>query len=409
MRSPLPFLAGAVLAASAGAQQPAFTTPGMPASQALPPPAPPDPGSGQTDRFDAVFNPAFSFVVDAVADDLEVEGDAAEEGVGLELRILEFGAQAWVDPDAWAYFVAATDGESVAVEEAAIQYTGLGERASLRAGRFFVDFGKQMQTHVHELRTLERPLVLRTYLGEEVKGDGLQYDGWTPVGDTTAMRWSLAAFASLIPESELEDGEPEIDVADRKDAGDLNFTARLTAFTDVGTNGVLQAGASGRFIPDATAELNGGELGGLDSSVYGLDVTYAWTSDDALRVLTAGGEALWNTGDTALLVDDGGTPDDAADDALVGADDGAQFGWYAFVDWTWSREHSAGVQYGAADFGPDEDASEAEVYYTRRFSELHRLRFAVVAHETDADGGDSVRFAVQYTAAVGAHGHGLSW
>lgn len=414
MRAPFPAVACAALScaslsASAGAQQPAFTTPGMPGSQALPPPEPPAEDSGQTDRFDAVFNPAFSFVVDAVADHLDVEGDAQEEGVDLELRVLEFGAQSWVDPNAWAYFIAATDGESVAVEEAAVHYTGLGERTTLRAGRFFVDFGKQMQTHVHELRTTQRPLPLRAYLGEEVAADGLQYDGWTPVGDTTAMRWSLGVFASLVPESELEDGEPVVGVADRKDAEDLNFTARLTAFTDAGENGVLQAGASGRFIPDATAELNGGEIDGLDSSVFGLDVTYAWTSDDALRVLTAGGEFLLNSGDTVLLVDDGGTPGDGADDALLGSDDDAQTGWYAFVDWTWSRESSAGVQYGAAEIGPDADATEIELYYTRRFSEFHRLRFAGVAHETDAGEGDSLRFALQYTATVGAHGHGLSW
>lgn len=402
-----PLLPFCVLVPAAAAQQPAFTTPGMAQVPAVPRPES-TAESGQSDRFDAVFNPAFSFLVDAVADSLHPDDDEAEDGVGLEMRVLEIGAQAWVDPDAWAYFVGATDGESVAIEEAAVHYKGLGGNTTIRAGRFFVDFGKQMQTHVHELRTLERPFVLRAYLGEEVKGDGLQYDGWTGVGDATAVRWSIGAFASLIPESELEDGVPTIEVAERKDAGDLNFTARLTAFTDVGDEGVFQAGVSGRFIPDATAELNGSEVAGLDSAVYGIDLTYGWTSDDAQRVLTTGGEWLLNSGDTSALVDDAGT-DDPTDDTLTGFDDEAQTGWYAFVDWSWNRKHSVGVQYSAAEIGDGVDASEIELYYTRRFSEFHRLRFVGSSHDSDFEDGDALRFAIQYTVTVGAHGHGINW
>ncbi len=406
----LPLLAGLGLAAPTLAQQPAFTTPGMAQTPMISRPEQSESASasGQSDRFDSVFNPAFSFIVDAVADSLHADDPAVEDGLGLEMRVLEIGAQAWVDPDAWAYFIGATDGETVAIEEAAVHYKGLGGNTTIRAGRFFVDFGRQMQTHVHELRTLERPLVLRTYLGEEVKGDGLQYDGWTGVGDATAVRWSIGAFASLLPESELEDGVPEITVAERKDAGDLNFTARLTAFTDVGTNGVFQAGVSGRFIPDATAELNGSEATGLESSVYGLDVTYGWTSDDAQRALTTGGEFLVNTGDTVASIDVAGTPD-PTDDTLVGFDDDAQAGWYAFVDWAWNQKHSVGLQYSAVELGPDVDAAEVELYYSRLFSEFHRIRLVASSYDTDVADGDSLRFAIQYTVTVGAHGHGLNW
>lgn len=407
MRAPiLPLLSVAGLAGPALAQQPAFTTPGM--AQTPMTLRPEQAPTGQTDRFDSVFNPAFSFIVDAVADYLDADDEAAEDGVGLEMRVLEIGAQAWVDPDAWAYFIGATDGETLAIEEAAVHYKGLGGNTTIRAGRFFVDFGKQMQTHVHELRTLERPLALRTYLGDEVKGDGLQYDGWTGVGDTTAVRWSIGAFANLLPESEEEDGVPTVEIADRKDAGDLNFTARLTAFTDVGESSVFQAGVSGRFIPDASAELNGSETTGLESSVYGVDLTYGWTSEDTQRGLTAGGEFLFNTGDTVALIDDAGTSD-PTDDLITGFDDDAQTGWYAFVDWSWNRKHSVGVQYSTAELGEDTDAAELEVYYTRLFSEFHRLRFVGSSYDTDVDDGDALRFAIQYTVTVGAHGHGINW
>ncbi len=392
---------------SAAAQAPAFTTPGMVQTPMMKPKESTE-DSGQSDRFSSVFNPAFSFIVDAVADYVDPDDDAAEDGLALELRVLEIGAQSWVDPDAWAYFIGATDGETIAIEEAAVHYKGFGGNTTIRAGRFFVDFGKQMQTHVHELRTLERPLVLRTYLGDEVKGDGVQYDGWTGFGEATVVRWSIGAFGSLLPESEEEDGVPTVEVLNRKDAGDLNFTARLTGFTDVSENGVFQAGISGRFIPDAAAELNGSEVTGLDSSVFGLDLTYGWTSDDTRRALTFGGEFLVNTGDTTALLDDAGTPE-VLDDTITGFDDDAQNGWYAFADWAWNQKHSVGLQYSMVELGADIDASEFELYYTRLFSEFHRLRLVGAQFDSDALNSDSLRFAIQYTVVVGAHGHGINW
>jgi hypothetical protein len=411
----------AALAAPAPAQQSPFQSPGMvqlpsasagaAASEGAGQEGAEATGTGQTDRFSSVFNPAFSFVVDVVVDSVDSDDEFAEDGVDLDLRIVEFGAQSWVDPNAWAYFVAASDGESVELEEAAVHYTGLGSTTTIRAGRFFVDFGKQMQTHVHELRTLERPLVLRTYLGDEIAGDGLQYDGWTGVGDTTVVRWSLGVFADLLAESDPQAGVPQVFVAERKDLNDLNFTARLTGLTDVGTNGQLQVGASGRVIPEASAELNGIETTNLESSVLGLDVTYGWTSDDTLRALTLGGEFLANTGDTVAQVDDGGTPADPSDDVLSGFDDPSQTGWYAFFDFAWNHRHSVGVQYSLVEL-PEEGApesSEIEVYYTRMFSEFHRLRLVVASFDTQVADGDALRVAIQYTAAVGAHGHGLNW
>src|SRR5688572_193969 len=229
-----------VLALTSTAQGPAFQTPGTPVYP-TPPAAPAD--SGQTDRFASVFNPAFSFVVDTVADYVDFED--SPDGFDADLRTLEASAQAWVDPKAWAYFIGAAEDEEFSIEEAALHYSGLDAvglaHSTLRAGRFFIDFGKQMQIHAHELRTLERPLVLRAYLGAEVAGDGLQWDHWTPAGDTAAVRWSLGAFSDLLPE-EAEFGTSELtpEVAERKRFGDLNFTARVSGFGDVGESGTLQ-------------------------------------------------------------------------------------------------------------------------------------------------------------------------
>ena len=399
------------LAAPGLAQGPVFQTPGMPTYAA--PQAATD--MSQANRFTAGFNPAFSFLVDGVADFTDVDNDTGDDdGFDLSLRVFEIAANAWVDPKAWAYFVGAADEEEVAIEEAAVVYTGLPGHHTLRAGRFFVDFGKQMQVHVHELRTLERPLVLRTFLGEEVKGEGLQWDNWITVGDDTALRWSLGVFADLLPES-VEDIDPLTqaaqEVASPKDLEDFNFTARVTAFTDVGSNGVLQLGASARGIPsyDFVYEPTGASEDDLSNLVYGLDATYGWTGDTGEKRWAVGAEVLATTGDNgSTLVDPDNTP--GTGDESIQVFDDTEIGYFVWGDYAWSRSNGAGLQFSADELadGNHSEESEIEVYYTRMFSEFHRLRFTVAQVEVDG-AEDETRLMVQYTAFVGAHGHGVNW
>ncbi len=404
------------LAAPLCAQGAAFQTPGMPVYPPSPAPANPSaPGQdmSQANRFTSAFNPAFSFVVDALASYATTDG-TRNDGADLELRTLEMGAQAWVDPKAWAYFLAATDGETLNVEEAALHYTGLGGNSTLRAGRFFIDFGKQMQTHVHELRTIERPLALRAYLGDEVKGDGLQWDDWTPVGEESVVRWSLGAFRSLLP-AESEDFDPSTSaspsVADRKRLGDFNFTARVTGFRDVGEHGILQLGASARFIPDYsfTFEPSGDARSGLSNTVWGLDATYGWTDDTGLRKWTFGGEFLIDTGDNGSTITDVGGDGDPTNDTVSVLDRSVN-GFLAFADYAWNAYNSAGLQYSRIELPDAARSSDAEstAYFTHQFSEFHRLRLEASQLDSEA-GEDSTRFAIQYTAFVGAHGHGVNW
>jgi hypothetical protein len=385
----------------ASAQGAAFRTPGMPGF-----------GRGadatqleatQSSRFSSVFNPALFFTVDAHGDWQNVGGNSPDDGARLELRSLELGAHAWVDPNAWAYFNASTEGEELAVEEAALHYVGFDSSSTLRAGRFFVDFGKQMQSHVHHLRTTERPLVLRAYLGEEVKGDGLQWDHWVPIGEGTVLRWSVGAFQSLLPEEDELFPDDTRSVADRKGFGDLNYTARVTAFADVSERATLQVGASARLIPDYSIEFAafGDVERGLSSRVYGVDVTYGHVDDTAQKGWTTGLEYLVNAGDNG------------GENTMAGAVtifDRALHGFYVFADYAWDVFNSAGVQYSGIQV-PDARqtrSAEIELYFTHRLSEYQRLRLSLMGTEMEA-GRDSVRAVLQYTAALGAHGHGINW
>ena len=381
------------------AQGTMIESPGMPPGSAL----------GQTDRFSNEFNPALGFVVDALASYFDSDAPG-EDGFDLELRTLELTAAAYVDPRAWAYAVLVGEPEEgVEVEEAAVRYLGLSGNHTLQAGRFFVDFGKQMQAHVHDLRTVDRPAVLREYLGAELAGTGLQYDNWFPAGDVTLVRYSLGVFQSLLAGGH-EHGEEEEELVEalnegRKDAGDLSWTGRLTALRDVGDRGTLQLGASARWVPAFTYEAEGlEEVPDNESWVWGADLTYGWKDETARRSWALGGEYLILDGDIRAGVDDPLSPTE-----ILVEDDSAS-GFYLFADHGWTPNDHAGVQWSRVELPEEADAelSEYDVYYTRYLTEFQRLRFAVTAADIDA-GDDEVRFTIQYTNYIGPHAHGINW
>jgi hypothetical protein len=394
------------------AQGSPFQTPGMPPVQGGNAPASED--AGQASRFSSAFNPALSFVIDGVASWAEFDGadsDGEESGLDLALRSGELAVTSWVDPRAWAYGIVVFAEDEVALEEAAVHYNGLGGHRVLRAGRFFVDFGKQMQAHEHELRTIERPAVLREYLGAELGGDGVQFDDWHALGSSTVMRYSVGVFHTLLAEADDADGSAPLTFeSERKQLDELGFTGRITAFTEVGASGTLQAGASARVIPDYGFELdNGASVGGLDNSVYGLDLTYGWTDETNTRRFTAGLEWLFDSGDTGAARDDQGTPLDESDDTIDVFDETVS-GYYAYADWSWNPTQSAGLQHSWLELPQDgkPTLSELDLYYSHNLSEYGRLRFGLTFVDAEA-GTDEIVAALQYTNIIGAHGHGVNF
>jgi hypothetical protein len=400
-------LAGAValaaIAPSAAAQVPLFESPGSPRVP-----------RGDTPRPSSEFNPAIGFVIDTIADWRRERrsGEGTEDGFDITIRSLELNASAYVDPNAWAYVALVShDLEAPEVEEAAVVLSGFAERTSVKVGRFFVDFGKQMQHHVESLRTVERPLVLRTFLGEELAGTGAQVDWWTPLGDKTPLRASLAVFGSLIPdhghEHEEEEEGPRPVSPELKDFDELSFTARITAMTELTDRQTLQFGVSGRFIPEFAFEDEefGLEQEGLSNTVYGTDLTWGWLDSARERSATVGVEWLHARGDLTAEVDE----TDPLDPVLL-VEDGRANGFYAFADYGFNRRNNVGVQHSRVDWsgGIGADAREWEAYWTHHFTEFRRLRLGVSHLDTDGLGED-LRVYVQFTAYIGPHSHGFTW
>jgi len=391
-------------ASDARAQQAGISSPGQLMGSNL----------GQVTRFDNAFNPAISFAVDFVLDYVDFDG-GSQDGLDTNARRAELLLADWIDPNAFSWITIAYEGEEIVLDEAAIEYVGLPGNHSLRAGRFFLDFGKQMQNHIEELRTTERPLVLRDYLGEELAADGLQWDYWTPTGDASLVRWSVGAFGDLSGgghgHGEEEGHEPELEVADRKEVSDIGFTGRLTALTEVGRNGTLQGGVSARYLSDFALhqETSDVEVEGLSNVIYGLDLTYGWLGDEGMRTWTVGGELLFFDGELSAELNDNGTPGDTTDDSLDVFDDSV-VGSYAYVDHRWNRFNSAGLQYSTIQ-EPEPGkprVTEYDAYYTRQLSEFLRLRFGLTFADFE-ESEDSVRFAIQLTGFIGPHGHAVNW
>jgi hypothetical protein len=395
-------LAGAALtAAPAWAQTVPFQSPGLPITGPL----------GQTTRFTNDFNPAIGVVVDGVLDYLNP--DNGEQGFDFLLRHLELNMASQVDPNAWAYAVVVSeDLESPVVEEAAVQFTGLAPRTDVRVGRFFIDFGKQMQLHPEDLRTQSRALVLREYLGEELGGTGVRVNHWLPLNDTTPLRFSFGVFESLLSES--EEGEasgPVAEVSERQDLADLSFSGRLTAMTEIGSGSILQAGASARTTPsfDFVDEASSLAATNLSNTVWGLDLTYSTTNETGIRRFTSGLEWLFTSGDLSGQVDDAGTPLDASDD-FVSVTNDTVGGFVVFAEYNWNQFNSVGTQFSLADrlADPDAKGQELDFFWTRLLTEFNRLRLGATLAEDDLD-GDAVRGYLQFTAFIGTHAHGLNW
>ncbi len=390
----LSVVVAALSAAPTLAQQSPFRTPGMPVRT---------PPSGQTDRFTNDFNPAIGGVIDTLFD--YSNPDVGDDGFQFDARVFELTINGRIDPQWWGYgAIVAVDGE-IEIEEGVAVYQPLDSHTSVRVGRFFVDFGKQMQAHVHDLAYPERPGVLREYLGDELSGVGAQVDHWWATGESSALRASFAAFSGFDlheHSGEEEEEGPEAALAERAELDELALTARVTQFMDVGERGVFQWGLSARYLPEFSFvdETNALAADGLSNTVLGVDLTYGIDDADGIAGWTFGAEYLMQMGD--LSAESDGTALTVTDDDVAG--------YYAWAERRFDRVNSAGVLFSSFEHGEDAAPRQDELtlYYTRNLTEYARLRFVAAQVDSEED-GDTTRGLIQLTTWFGPHSHAVSW
>jgi hypothetical protein len=267
-----------------------------------------------------------------------------------------------------------TEGESfIEVEEAYLETFTLPGNFQVRGGQYFFDFGRHNPTHTHTWPFVDIPIVNGRFLGP----DGLRNPGarlsWlapTPfyteffltVADSQGETAPSFRFGEDMPGAGTAGAQPFAFRGRDNDRGiqslgDLLFVPRWVSSFDISDAHTLMVGASGAFGPNSS-----GQSGDTRTEVYGVDLTWKWksprhragypfvtfTTEALLRRYGAGAYDWDLDGDGAIspgeIVDPGtGLP------AQLGAETLTDYGFYAQVQYGFTRNWVAGLRFDYVD------------------------------------------------------------
>jgi hypothetical protein len=347
-------------------------------------------GGGQS------LNPDISVIGDFLVD-LSPDESTLEEGDRFAMREVELGLQAAVDPFFRADFFLGLHGDVIELEEGYLTTLSLPHGLQARAGRFHLPFGKVNLTHRPELHTVEYPLVIQDFFGEE----GFASTGlWA-----SKILAPLGFYQELIavvgndlgedlagghahddeggPDAGEEDGDEdgEDDAGGRdllEDLGDRLFLGHLKNYVDLSEAANLEVGVSA-----ATGAADPADADSERLTFYGVDAIYRWRPPAAglYRSLILQAEAVWRD-----------------------AEEGTDFGAFAFAQVQLGRRWYLGARLDRVDGlrgEPEADGSGISGYLTLYPSEFSLFRVGVEHREIAGD--DLDRVLVQATVTLGPH------
>jgi hypothetical protein len=358
---------------------------------------------GQTGPINARLLPDISLVGDMISD-LSPKGSTVEGGNRFGIREVEFAAQAAVDPYFRGdVFIGFSDAEGVAIEQAFLTTTSFPWQLELRLGRFLMPVGKQNTTHRHDLHSIEYPLVLQRFLGEEgLKGTGLQASKVVaPFGFYQELIVSVVDRFGEAPE-DLASPEPA-----NKDLTGLGFSARLRNYWDLSESSNVELAAStvtGRREQPVALVLSEFNATNARQSVYGVDVTYRWRplQQGLYKSFILQGEFLRQVNERTPSL--AGLPGSPTLQDYLGPNRDFN-GLYAFTRWQMSRRTYIGGRLDALE-DPEFDGGTtraASLYFTFFPSEFSKL---VAAYERimPPSGFERLnRLLVQASFSLGPH------
>ena len=258
-------------------------------------------------RFTASIGMVGDFVGSYTSAGRDKTGAARPGGTDIRLRTAEVSFEAEVDKFARgnAVLAATDDGNgtaNVAVEELALVLTAPND-FTLRAGRFFGDFGQLSSRHEAELPFVHRPLALKRFIGGESKTDGLElhYD------------FPFERHVTLAVGAGNQFGEFQNAPGAFRGLNELNYWAHLATELPLRADWTLTLGVSG-LLGDRGDSRNG-VLVQPDAStltekrrrVAGLDWLLRWAPEKQQRRFEFGGEWLYSSGN--FLFDPDGSLD----------------------------------------------------------------------------------------------------
>lgn len=334
---------------------------------------------GQQVRGRAKWTPDIGVVADVVgaSDSPKADAGGADR---ISVREVEFIVGAPVDPftrlDATFAF---SDFEETSLDEAYATRFGLPLDFTARVGRFKPRIGKALQNHRDSLETVDEPLVIRRYFGEE---------GYTKSGvdfaKTLDLPWESShdvAFGVL--EGGNGEGGTLFGAARRRPV----LYARLRNAWDVGDAGSLELGVSPLWgSSDSDAD--------FEATVLALDATFSIPLDLQRRLKLQG----------ELFGADRRETPETFESRSIGA--------YALADLRWDPRWSGGFRFDAVepvvrsvDLGGDIELGYT-VYLTFHQTEFARWRLQYSHLDLTAEDEDD-RVLVQGTFYIGEHKHKL--
>ena len=284
-------------------------------------------------------------------------------------REVELSLFGQVDPYAYAEVrVEAGEGvrgaeASVNLAEASVTMLTLPFGTQAKLGQMRNRFGYTNMIHEHDLPWIDRPNVLRNFLG----GEGLTERG-VEVTIVPDLPFYLEGLAGVF------DGDNETAFG----RGTLRvplFTGRLRTFLELGDANAVQLGMS----------VASGETGEKRrDTLLGWEGRYKYRPEGLLHPLvTVTGEAVYSLRRVNVEVDTDG--DDAID--LIKKREKDRFGWYAGLEVQPFRRWAGGVRYDWSQF-PVNPGSERSVEPYITFWPSEFLRFRLAYKNTDRDHRD---------------------
>jgi hypothetical protein len=386
--------------------------------------------SGSTSRFDPQFNPAMGIILDGFVVFADA-GDASREDDynQISLRAVEFDFASRIDPLGWAYVVAEFGNEgggeyAFELLEAAVWFDQLPNRFSVRAGRYYSDFGKWNTIHIHDRPIMFEEGARQEFFGGSLISNGLELHQWNDWGGVP-VRWSLGIASGFEGHSHsvlaFDGGEEDGDGHEHahgfasessgsRGLGQFAFTGRLTAQHDLGDNSFFQWGVSA-FVTDAgllEEHDDGGmeEVFELGQSTFAVDLLYRSVDGSANTSQSVGVEFFLNERD---VFDE--------DTELVSK--GEAVGLSAFVEQGFSSRWSVGAQASwwehadkedGGDWFTGEDAGrQIALYTTWQLSHYQRIRLSLANFDPTPQVDADWIVALQWVGIIGSHSHALDW
>ena len=325
----------------------------------------------------------------------------AEIGPGtrnFSLSESELALAADIDP--WfqgAANIAMESDNTLSIEEAFIQTTGLGHGLTLKAGRFYSSIGYLNSQHSHTWDFVDAPLAYQAMLGTQYNDDGVQLKWLAPTDTFIEIGLELGRGLSFPGNSD-----------DRNGAGMVALSAHTGG--DVGDSNSWRAGVSVLNAKASSQTLQGLDAAG--DSVTGVfsGSTRVWVADGVWKWSPHGnathtnfklqGEYLNSRHDGSLALGGGSASYNPT-----------QSGWYLQGVYQFMPYWRVGLRTERLDAGSRNASLYALGYAPRKNSimldyspsEFSRVRLQFSQDRARPGGPDNEIF-VQYQMSLGAHG-----